>query len=105
MEISPELARELGVENLGWTVISTLRAEIEVRALVTERMRPFVINGRTVHQVGMPWVFGWKGYAHGAVANALLAIYGDANTSIHTTKATTCNVRAGRLAEPLRPTG
>ncbi len=99
VEISPELAQALGVQSLDWTVLSTLRAEIEVKALVTERMRPFTINGRTVHQIGMPWVYGWKGYAKGAVANALLAIYGDANTSIHTTKAITCNIRPGRLPQ------
>ena len=97
VEISPELAAEIGVKNLDWTVLSTLRSEIEVKALVTERMRPFRIGGRTVHQLGMPWVFGWKGYAHGAGANALLAITGDANTSINVTKALTCNIRAGRL--------
>ena len=97
VEISPELAEQLGVKSLDWTVLSTLRAEIEVKALVTERMRPFRIGGRTVHQIGMPWVYGWKGYARGAVANALLAITGDSNTSIHTTKALTCNIRAGRL--------
>jgi formate dehydrogenase major subunit len=102
VEMSPELAKILGVKSLDWTVISTLRGEIEVKALVTERMRPFQINGETVHQVGMPWVYGWKGYAHGAVANALLAIYGDANTSIHTTKAITCNVRAGRIVADQR---
>jgi formate dehydrogenase major subunit len=46
----------------------------------------------------MPWVFGWEGYARGAIANVLLAIHGDPNTSIHTTKALTCAVRKGRLA-------
>jgi formate dehydrogenase major subunit len=97
VEISPELAAEIGVKNLDWTVLSTLRNEIEVKALVTERMRPFRIGGRTVHQIGMPWVYGWKGYAHGAAANALLAITGDANTSINVTKALTCAIRAGRL--------
>ena len=102
VEISPELADEIGAKNLDWTVLSTLRGDIEVKALVTERMRPFVINGKTVHQIGMPWVFGWKGYANGAVANALLAITGDANTSIHTTKAVTCAIRAGRLAPDKR---
>ena len=48
----------------------------------------------------MPWVFGWEGYARGDIANALLAIYGDPNTSIHTTKALTCALRKGRLAIP-----
>ena len=78
-------------------MISTLRGEIEVKALVTERMRPLTIAGRMVHQVGMPWLFGPKGYSHGEPANVLLAITGDANTSIHSTKAITCNLRAGRL--------
>ena len=100
VEISPELAAELGIENRGWTVLSSLRGEIEVKALVTERIRPLTIGGRTVHHIGMPWVFGPKGYAHGEPANVLLAISGDPNTSIHTTKAVTCNIRSGRL--PMR---
>ncbi|MBV9251353.1 MAG: molybdopterin-dependent oxidoreductase, partial [Acetobacteraceae bacterium] len=98
VEISPELAHELGINNLDWTVLSTARGEIEAKALVTERIRPFVVNGKVVHQVGMPWVFGWEGYAHGDIANVLLAIFGDPNTSIHTTKALTCALHKGRLA-------
>jgi formate dehydrogenase major subunit len=98
VEISPELASELRIAHLGWTVLSSLRGEIEVRAMVTERLRPFVVDGHIVHEIGMPWVFGREGYARGDVANVLLAITGDANTSIHSTKATTCNIRPGRLA-------
>jgi formate dehydrogenase major subunit len=99
-EISPELANELGIRNLDWTVLSTARGAVEVKALVTERLRPFTIDGKRVHQVGMPWVFGWEGYARGAIANVLLAIFGDPNTSIHTTKALTCALRKGRLLQP-----
>ena len=98
VEIPPELAERLGIRHLGWAVLSTLRAEIEAKAMVTERLRPFRINGRTIYQIGVPWVFGWQGYARGDVANALLAITGDANTSIHSTKALTCGLRPGRLA-------
>jgi formate dehydrogenase major subunit len=93
VEISPELALELGIDHLGWTVLSTLRGEIAVRAMVTGRVQPFVVDGKRVHQIGMPWVFGWEGYATGDTANALLAITGDANTSIHSTKAVTCGLR------------
>ena len=100
VELSPELADELGIEHLGWAVLSTLRGDIEAKAMVTERMRPFVISGRKVHQIGMPWVYGWDGYARGDIANALLAITGDANTSIHSTKAVTCALRPGRLSQP-----
>jgi formate dehydrogenase major subunit len=100
VEISPELAHELGIEHLDWTVLSTLRGDIEVKAMVTERVRPFIIDGQTVHQVGMPWVFGWEGFAKGDIANVLFAITGDANTSIHSTKAITVALRRGRLANP-----
>ncbi len=105
VEVSPELAAELGIEHLGWTVLSTSRTSIEVKAMVTERVRPFRIAGGTVHQIGMPWVFGRLGYNPGAVANALLAITGDANTSIHSTKAITCGLRPGRLTEAERHPG
>ncbi len=97
VEVPPELADMLGIKHLGWAVLLTLRTEIEARAMVTERLRPFRINGRTIYQIGVPWVFGWQGYARGDVANALLAITGDANTSIHSTKALTCGLRAGRV--------
>ena len=43
VELSPELAADLGIANLDWTVLGSARGEIEVKALVTERMRPFVI--------------------------------------------------------------
>jgi formate dehydrogenase major subunit len=99
VEIAPELATQLGIAHLGWTTLTTLRGAIEVKALVTERVRPFIIGGRVVHQIGMPWVFGPEGYARGAIANALLAITGDPNVSIHSTKAITCDIRAGRVGE------
>ena len=99
VEMPPELAEELGIEHLGWAVLSTLRGEIEMRAMVTQRLRPFMIEGRRIYQIGVPWVFGWDGYARGDIANVLLAISGDPNTSIHSTKALTCGLRAGRLPQ------
>ena len=64
--------------------------------MVTERIRPSRSMASSFYQVGMPWVFGWEGYARGDIANVLLAIFGDPNTSIHSTKAVTCNLRPGR---------
>ena len=81
-------------------MLSTARGEVETRALVTERLRPFEIDGRRIHQIGMPWVFGWEGYASGDIANVLTAVVGDPNTSIHATKALTCALRKGRIARP-----
>ena len=99
-EIPPELASELGIANLDWVVLSTARGEIETRALVTRRLRPLEIDGRRIFQVGLPWHFGWQGYATGDIANVLTSVVADPNTSIHENKALTCNLRKGRLSRP-----
>lgn len=97
-EIPTELAEQLGIENLDWVVISTVRGEIETRALVTDRLRPFQLDDKLVYQIGMPFHFGWEGYATGGIANDLTSAVGDPNTSIHEGKAFTCNLRKGRVA-------
>jgi len=97
VELPPELAQELGIANLDWTVISTARGAIEMKALVTNRLRPFVIDGQRVYQIGMPYHFGWQGYATGDIANTLSAVVGDPNTTMHEGKSFTCNLRRGRL--------
>jgi formate dehydrogenase major subunit len=91
------LAQEKSIANLDWAVISTSRGAIEMKVLVTERLRPFEIDGQRVYQIGMPWHFGWEGYATGDIANVLTSVVGDPNTSIHEGKALTCNLRKGRL--------
>jgi len=92
IEISPELAGEQGIANLGWTRISTPRGAIRAKALVTRRMRPFVIDGKKIHQVGMPWHWGYEGLSQGAVVNELTALVADPNVSMHEAKAFVCNV-------------
>ncbi len=101
-EIPPELAHKLGIKTLDWVVLSTARGEIETRALVTERLQPFEIDGKRVYQIGMPWHFGWEGYATGDIANALTSVVGEPNTSIHENKSLTCNLRKGRLMQHAR---
>ena len=59
-EIDPILAKERGIEDGGWMVIETERAEIEARARVTERMRPLRIEGRDIHQVGAAVALGLR---------------------------------------------
>ena len=95
-EISPELAAEKGIKNAEYMTIMTARGEVQARALVTRRMRPFVINGKPVHEIGLPWHWGWQGLAQGDVVNNLSALVADPNVSIHEGKAFTCNVRAGK---------
>jgi formate dehydrogenase major subunit len=95
-EISPELAAEKGIVNAEFMTIWTARGEIQARALVTRRMRPFTIDGKIIHQIGLPWHWGWQGTAQGDVVNNLSALVADPNVSIHEGKVFTCNVRAGK---------
>ena len=44
-----------------WVTIYSPRGLLSARALVTGRMAPLKVNGRMVHQVGLPYHFGWKG--------------------------------------------
>ncbi len=97
-EVSPELADEIGLEHGGWARISTARATIEARVLVTRRMRPLWINGERIHQVGLPYHWGYKGKAKGDVVNDLLAISEEPNVRIMETKALMCSVAPGRRA-------
>ncbi len=96
VEIDPILAADRGIEDGGWMVVETERAAIEARARVTERMRPLRIDGRRLHQVALPWHWGFAGGAKGDIANDLGVLSGDPNVSIQEDKAFTCNVRAGR---------
>jgi formate dehydrogenase major subunit len=59
-------------------------------------MRPFRISGRTVHQVGLPYHYGYGGIATGDGANDLLPIAMDPNVHIGEFKVATCDIVAGR---------
>jgi formate dehydrogenase major subunit len=96
VELSPELAAEKGIEHTGWVTLSTSRGDVEAHALVTRRMRPLRVQGRTIHQIGFPWHYGYAGLVAGGSANVLLSMVADPNVSIHE-RVLTCNIRAGRL--------
>jgi formate dehydrogenase major subunit len=95
-EVSPELAAARGLEHGGWATIVTAASAVEARVLVTERMAPLQVDGRTVHQVGLPYHYGSGGLAHGDSPNDLLPLALDPNVHIQESKAATCDVRAGR---------
>ena len=91
-EISPALAREVGVENGEWVRVSTPRGTIDARALVTPRLQPLAVQGRIVHQVGLPYHFGGRGLVRGDVVNDLVAISEEPNVRIMEAKGLLCNV-------------
>jgi formate dehydrogenase-N alpha subunit len=93
VEISEELAKEKGINNKDKVIVTSARGKIEAYAMVTKRYKPFTVKGKKVHQIGMPWNFGYKGYATGATANRLTPHIGDANTMIPEYKAFLCDIR------------
>lgn len=101
-EISPELAAETGLQHGAWATISTPRGMVEARVLVTARLRPLWIEGRRIHQVGLPYHWGYRGRARGDVVNDLLAINQEPNVRIMEAKALVCAVRPGRREEHSR---
>ncbi|MPY99705.1 MAG: molybdopterin-dependent oxidoreductase [Actinophytocola sp.] len=95
-EVSPQLAAETGLEHGGWATIISARAAIEARVLVTERMKPLRVRGKTIHQVGLPYHWGSNGLSTGDSANDLLSVVLDPNVHIQEAKAATCDIRPGR---------
>jgi len=100
IEVSPALAAERGLTELGWAHVVTSRAVIEARVLVTERLTPLRVEDREIHQVWLPYHWGYSGLVTGDAANDLIGIVLDPNVLIQESKVGTCDVQPGR-----RPTG
>ena len=92
-EMSRELAAEKGIQNGDPVLVRSARGEVRAVAYVTGRIRPFKLAGRVVHQVGIPWHWGFMGMAKGDSANLLTPHVGDANTRIQESKAFLVDVR------------
>ncbi|HEY8743022.1 MAG TPA: molybdopterin dinucleotide binding domain-containing protein, partial [Chloroflexota bacterium] len=48
VEMSPQLAAERGIEHADWVVVTSKRGAMEARAMVTPRLQPLHIQGRTI---------------------------------------------------------
>jgi formate dehydrogenase major subunit len=93
VEMSQELAKLRGIKNGDMCKVSSGRGQVEAVAMVTGRFRPMTVQGLTVHQVGLPWCFGWVYPKDGGdSANLLTPSTGDPNTRIPETKAFMVNV-------------
>jgi formate dehydrogenase major subunit len=87
VEMSVQLAASKGITNGDLVRVSSIRGSIDLKACVTKRWKPFLVNGSTVHEVGIPWHWGWAGmFDNKATANMLTPFIGDANTRIPETK-------------------
>jgi len=81
VEIGEVLAKEKGIDNGERVVVTSKRGYIKAVAVVTKRIKALQVNGKTVHQIGIPYHWGFKGaIKKGYLANALTPYVGDANT-------------------------
>jgi len=107
VEIGEELAKERGFKNGEIVTVKSSRGQVDCVAIVTPRMKPFNIDGNTIHMVGIPWHFGWittaerkynandkkpEIFTFGDSANLITPYAGDPNTMIPESKAFMVNV-------------
>jgi len=94
IEISEELANETGITNGEKVIVESARGEVQALAMVTKRLRPFSINGQgKIHQIAIPWNWGYMGLSKGDSGNLLTPCIADANTGIPELRAFLCNIR------------
>jgi formate dehydrogenase major subunit len=93
-EIGEKLAGELGIKNGQKIKISSIRGSVKCIAMVTKRFQPFQVEGKTVHQIGMPYNYGWLYPEGGAddATNHLTPTVGCPNTFCPEYKAFMVNV-------------
>lgn len=100
VEMSPELAKEKGIANGDGVIVESVRGKVEAIAMVTVRIRPFKVMGKTVHLIGMPFAYGWTTPKCGDSTNRLTIVACDPNTTIPEAKACCVNIRkAEKLTE------
>lgn len=108
VELSVELAEELGIKKGDIVELESVRGKVQGVAVVTTRLKPLQIgdNGKVkaVHVVTLPWHFGYIGFVPGGPerngisdksysANQITGHIGDANTTIPEYKAFLVNLR------------
>jgi formate dehydrogenase major subunit len=96
VEVDAELADREGLVHGGWATVYSPRTAIEARVLVTDRIRPIVVDGRKTHQVGLPYHWGTRGLTTGGSANDLIGLALDPNVQIMEAKAFSVGIKPGR---------
>ena len=93
VEIGEALAKEKGIAAGDRVKVSSNRGYIKAVAVVTKRIQPLKVDGKTVHHVGIPLHWGFKGVAkNGYITNTLTPFVGDGNTQTPEFKSFLVNV-------------
>jgi formate dehydrogenase major subunit len=82
VEIPKQLAQEKGIANRDRVRVTSARGSIEGLAMVTRRIKPMQIAGRTTYQIGFPihWGFLGRGEQRGSLANLVTPTVVDPNS-------------------------
>ena len=95
VELSEELAKEKGIKLGGYVRVWSNRGSVKAKAVVTKRIKPLLIDGKTVHVVGVPLHWGFIGQTReGFGPNSLTPVVGDANTQTPEFKAFLVDIEA-----------
>ena len=101
VEISEQLAKEKGIRHGQMVRVWSKRGEVKGKAVVTKRLKPMMIDGKPVHEVGLPLNYGFIGETKKASPiNSLTSAIGDANSQTPEFKAFLVNIEpiAGPVA-------
>ncbi|HAA05492.1 MAG TPA: formate dehydrogenase, partial [Syntrophobacteraceae bacterium] len=99
VEMSEHLAKLKNIQNGELVVVESARGRLEAVAIVTKRLQTLTVMDHEIHQVGLPWHFGWVWPPNGGdSANLLTPAVGDPNTRIPETKSFMVNVRKKKEA-------
>jgi formate dehydrogenase major subunit len=63
VEISAEMAQEMGILGGERVKVSSIRGEYIAKAMVTKRIKPMMVDGKKVYQIGIPIHQGYRGIA------------------------------------------
>jgi formate dehydrogenase major subunit len=63
IEISVEMAREMGITGGEKIKVSSIRGDYIAKAMVTRRIKPLMIDGQKIYPIGLPIHQGYRGIA------------------------------------------
>jgi len=86
IEITPSLAKKLGVKTGDKVRVTSKRGQIVTKAMVTKRVSPLMINGKLREVAAAPWAWGFAGPVSGPIANKLTIDAMDDETGMPETK-------------------
>jgi formate dehydrogenase major subunit len=100
VEIGEALAKEKGIKAGDRVKVWSKRGHIFAKAVVTKRIQPLKVGGKTVHTVGIPIHWGFEGLTKpGYLANTLTPFVGDANVQTPEFKAFLVNVQLANVGQ------